>query len=239
MKTLGIDLSSQPAGTVGCLIDWSSRNAVARAPRLACTDDVLAELIEEADGVGIDAPLGWPADFVAAVGDWPHDRWTNADRDRMRFRETDRVVRDTHTIVPLSVSSDRIALPAMRAMSLLRRFGVTDRSGDGRFYEVYPAASLLAWGLDRRGYKPPENTDARRDILKALRAKLPWLEVDAGYADTADALDALIASLTARAALQGLTTPPTDKQRSLARREGWIHVTPMGVIPSCGRVKAR
>lgn len=234
MITLGIDLSSQPAGTVACLIEWRRHSAVARAPRLACTDDVLAELIEEADGVGIDAPLGWPADFVAAVSDWTLDRWTNDDRDRMRFRETDRVVRAIHKIIPLSVSSDLIALPAMRAMALLRRFGVKDRAGDGRFFEVYPAASLLSWGLSRRGYKQPENTDARRKLLNALRRKLPWLKVPVSYAHSADALDALVASLTARAAMQGLTAPPSSLQRHLARREGWIHVTPTGVLPTCG-----
>jgi hypothetical protein len=38
-------------------------------------------------------------------------------------------------------------------MSLLKKHGVTDRSGDGRFFEVYPAASLRAWAMTSRGYK--------------------------------------------------------------------------------------
>lgn len=29
--------------------------------------------------------------------------------------------------------------------------GVTDRSGDKKFYEVYPAGSLIQWGLTSKG----------------------------------------------------------------------------------------
>jgi hypothetical protein len=49
------------------------------------------------------------------------------------LRETDPDIARRTKTRPLSVASDRIALPAMRAMALLRRHGVTDRSGDGRF----------------------------------------------------------------------------------------------------------
>src|ERR1700730_1724314 len=66
---------------------------------------------------------------------------------------TDRVVHETVGRWPLSVSADRIALPAMRTFALLVRHGVTDRSDDNKFYEVYPAGSLSQWGLTSRGYK--------------------------------------------------------------------------------------
>jgi predicted nuclease with RNAse H fold len=224
MITLGIDLSSQPKNTVACLIDWSKGAAVAREPALRCTDAKLVELIHEADVVGIDAPFGWPADFVAAVAGWKHEEWTNEHRDRLRFRETDRAIKQRLGIDPLSVSTDRIALPAMRAMSLLQRFGVTDRSGDGRFFEVYPAATLVAWGLSRRGYKQTESKDARWAILKTLREKFSFLTVEESYIESSDTLDAFIASLTARAAAQGLTQVPAPEQRVLAQQEGWIHV---------------
>lgn len=136
---------------------------------------------------------------------------------------------------PLSVSSDRIALPAMRAMALLKRHGVTDRSGDGRFFEVYPAESLAMWQLTpKESYKKntPESHAARRDSLRALRRQLPWLEVPDSYADDADGLDSLIASLTARAAAQGLTQrPEAGTQADLARREGWIHLPTLFPAP--------
>lgn len=228
VKTLGIDLSSMPPGTAACQITWEKGRAVAGPATLGCDDRKLDALIKEADAIGIDAPLGWPAPFVAAVGEWTRPEWNEDIRDELSLRETDRHVRRQSGVRPLSVSSDRIALPAMRAMALLKRHGVTDRSGDGRFFEVYPAGSLAMWQLTpKESYK--KNTDesfaARGDILRALRRQLPWLEVPDSYADDADSLDSLIASLTARAAAQGLTQrPAADNQSDLARQEGWIHL---------------
>lgn len=224
MITLGIDLSSQPEKTVACALNWKRGQVVASEPMLRCNDERLAELIQEADIVGIDAPFGWPLDFVAAVTDWPHESWTKAHRDRLRFRETDRMIKQRFGIDPLSVSTDRIALPAMRAMSLLRRFGVTDRSGDGRFFEVYPAATLVSWSLSRLGYKDVEFVPARRRILRSIRRQLPWLVCSDAYQTSSDALDALLASLTARLCGEGRTTRPSRTQSARARKEGWIHV---------------
>jgi len=53
---------------------------------------------------------------------------------------------------------------------------------------------------------------------------MPWLVVSDEYAETDHALDALVASLTARAAVQGRTLRPEIGQVDLARREGWIHL---------------
>lgn len=225
MFTLGIDLSSMPTGTAACSIVWDEHRAVARPPVVHCNDDRLDALISESDAIGIDAPFGWPGDFVAAVGNWTASTWSPGERDRLQFRETDRAVRERVGRWPLSVSTDRIALPAMRAMALLRRHGVTDRSGDGRFFEVYPAASLYAWKLRCRGYKrvDAECAELRAEILRELRASLPWLEVPKHYADSSDSLDALVASLTARTAAQELTIRPAAAQVPAARTEGWIH----------------
>jgi predicted nuclease with RNAse H fold len=227
MVTLGIDLSSQPANTAASVIDWANGNAVARPPRLHCSDGDLSQLIDSADAIGIDAPFGWPMEFVAAANDWPHDTWSQEGRDRLRFRETDRFVRATQSVWPLSVSTDTIALPAMRAMSLLKKHDVTDRSGDGRFFEVYPAASLRAWTMTSRGYKEAKKAeciDARHRILASLRIAMPWLVAPDDYAEDSDSLDSLVAALTARSAAQGRTLLPNPSQKAVAKREGWIHI---------------
>jgi predicted nuclease with RNAse H fold len=235
LKTLGIDLSSQDKNTAACLIECpfdaqslaqGALRAGAVEPYEGCSDADLDELIKQADVVGIDSPFGWPAEFAETVAKWTHEKWSNELRDRMRFRETDRVVHARVGKWPLSVSTDRIALPAMRAMALLKRHGVTDRSGDGRFYEIYPAGSLIGWGLNVRGYKgsKPEAEAARKAILQELRNLMPWLDVPDTYATTDHNLDALVASLTVRAAHQGLTLKPTPDQLPAAKREGWIHI---------------
>jgi len=226
MITLGIDLSSMPKGTAACFIEWEKGRAVAQAPELGCTDEKLVALIKKANVIGIDAPFGWPEEFVAAVANWTAVAWSEDGRDHLQFRETDREVRKQIGRWPLSVSTDRIALPAMRAMALLQRHRVTDRSGDGRFFEVYPAGSLFCWELRCRGYKKidAECFGFRKEILKELRLKMPWLSVPESYVESSDALDALVASLTARAASQGLTIKAKPNQIKTARREGWIHL---------------
>lgn len=226
MITLGIDLSSSKDLTVACAIEWKKKRAIVASPALRCTDDDLDKLISKANVIGIDAPFGWPVPFVEAVSEWTETIWSPDVRKRLQFRVTDRQVQEKTGIWPLSVSTDRIALPAMRAMALLQRYKVTDRSGYCKFFEVYPAATLKTWGLDSRGYKriDEECVTLRHKILSQLRQKLPWLEVSTDYAKTSDALDALIASLTVRAAYQKLTIKPTRSQVTVARREGWIHL---------------
>ncbi len=226
MITLGIDLSSQPDDTAACMIDWhADGRAVARVALLQCDDATLDGLIREADAIGIDAPFGWPEAFVDAVCQWNATTWDDhAFQKNLRLRLTDQFVRATTRLTPLSVSTDRIALPAMRAMALLARHGVTDRSGDGRFFEVYPAGSLKQWDLDHQKYKKKENLPKRRGLLAQLRAALPRLNVGDAYADTDHAFDALIASLTTRAAATGKTLEVPADQRGVASSEGWIHL---------------
>jgi predicted nuclease with RNAse H fold len=225
--TLGIDMSSQAKGTAACVVTWEADRAVAVTPSLGCDDPMLDKMIAKSQAVGIDAPFGWPVEFAKAVGAWSFTSWTiPLLRDQLRFRVTDRRVHETVGFWPLSVSTDRIALPAMRTSALLARHGVTDRSGDKKFYEVYPAGSLSQWGLTSRGYKKngPDHKQARESILGGLRKKMPWLVVPDACAATGDGLDALIASLTARAATQGRTQRATPEQAPCARCEGWIHL---------------
>ena len=116
---------------------------------------VLAEPVAR---IGLDVPLGWPDEFVAAVAEHHEGRpFGTAGMDRLTRRETDRWVHDHPEIrqLPLSVSTDRIAYPAMRMARILGEVvgEPIDRSGAGKFVEVYPAAALRVWGLRHRGYK--------------------------------------------------------------------------------------
>ena len=231
MITVGIDLSSSREGTAASVIEWKESKVVVHVPELRCDDDQLDHLIDRADVVGIDAPFGWPKAFVEAVAGWSEISWSSENRKRLRFRATDLFVRDTLGIWPLSVSTDRIALPAMRANALLTRYRVEDRSGDAKFYEVYPAATLKSWGLPCRGYKLLDSNcrNTRLGILRELRTMLGFLEIPGEYASTSDALDALIACLTARLAFQNGTVEPQGEH---VRSEGWIHFPLNGALPT-------
>ena len=248
VRSLGIDLASQAAKTAACVITWfdpeTERVATAACPRLGLTDRDLLDLAAECDVIGIDAPFGWPDPFVAFLDPRGTDAepapvWTTDRRDALRFRATDFRVRKTLGRWPLSVSTDRIALAAMRCTGLLANLNMTDRSGDGRVYEVYPAAALHAWDLPHRGYKPREGAMLRENpplaaLLASLLKRCAWLRLDDDASDLCarndDAFDALIASLVARAAARGLTIRPSPDEMARAMREGWIAVPEAGSL---------
>lgn len=231
MRMLGIDLASQPTRTAACLLDWHDGRVVGCALERGCDDATLDALARQADAIGIDAPFGWPRPFREAVGSWKHESWDTDLRDRLRFRETDRFVQRLHPENrPLSVSTDLVSLPGMRAMAFLRRHGVTDLSGDGRYFEVYPAASLRAWSLPATGYKKardPKSTALRREIVARLTGRFGPFDPPEEILADADCLDAWIAAATACLAALGQTHPADEHARESAREEGWIHVPRM------------
>ena len=242
MLTAGIDLSSQASHTAACVIDWSGGRAAVTDLTVGVTDGTISALITEVDKVGMDVPLGWPISFARAVanhsedGSWPAD-YSHADTSMYRFRKTDLWVWKTfETSPPLSVSTDRIALPAMRAAALLSRLPERPRlDGSGVVVEVYPAATLRRWGFPWRGYKRHENSDARCELVESVWQRTSsWLTIGDAEIDRCrssdDALDALIAALAARAAAVGLVEPVPPSFHAAALREGWISVPRPGSL---------
>lgn len=254
MRTLGIDLSAQPKKTAACSMRWHGEAVEVDELAVFCDDEALLERMLAADWIGIDAPFGWPEAFVETIERW-HARgpWPEIARDELRFRETDRFVRATARL-PLSVSTDRIGICAMRCASLLteyakRRPGTQewiDRSGADRVVEVYPGAALPLWSdeaadlrLDPGGYKGTkgEQVAKRERLVETVERAAPWLSLSADQRqlclDSDDALDAVICALVARAAERGLTlAPDTDREADLAPVEGWIHLPRRGSLGS-------
>jgi predicted nuclease with RNAse H fold len=242
MITAGVDLSSQDVHTGACTVEWS--DGVARVTHLTVgvDDAAIAALVETVDKMGIDIPLGWPSAFADAVaqhsrdGSWP-PRYRHADTSAFRYRRTDLWVwKNLGTSPPLSVSSDRIALPAMRAAALLSRLSHRIAlDGSGVVVEVYPAAALRRWGLPSRQYKRKENAAFRRELVDQFRNETStWLTISDANVELCcasdDAFDALVAALTARAAAVGAVDPIPEEERTLALREGWIAVPLAGSL---------
>jgi predicted nuclease with RNAse H fold len=241
MRTLGIDLSANPAKTGACQIDWPSLD-VAFLPR-PVADEELVAAVASSDMTGIDVPLGWPDDFVHAVvahrdgKGWPSvSVEPPADRVPLRYRVTDLAVIAAGAR-PLSVSTDRIGVAAMRGARLQHLLDAArvpvDRSGvTGRIFEAYPAAALRAWGLASSQYKGKANATACASLVSELVANCGPLRASAAAALNGcddDGLDAFVCALVARAVLLGHTTRPPPEYLDVARREGWIHVPTAGV----------
>jgi len=236
--TAGVDLAAEPVSTGLAIIAWSSTGVRLTSLSVGSDDAEILASTHDADKIGLDCPLGWPDPFVAFVvahrdGQVPVPDGTPGKvwRHRLANRRTDDVVHERFGLVPLSVSADRIARPAMRAAGLLALLAAAgrpvDRSGAGVVVEAYPAASLKQWGLPYRRYKGAANRAVLDQLADSLLAAAPWLDIGAHDTlfRTADhAFDAVVAGLTARAAALGLTLAPAAADAELAQREGWIAV---------------
>jgi predicted nuclease with RNAse H fold len=233
--TVGVDLAAEPANTAVARIRWTDSSAEVQAVAVGADDPVLVEEITASDKAGIDCPLGWPRRFVEFVAQHqagafvaPAEVAGKDWRRQLALRETDLVIRSATGLIPLSVAADRIGLAAMRCAGLLARLAAgapVDRSGAGVVVEVYPAAALKQWGLTYRRYKGTANTTVRHQLVDTLTAAAPWLRLGdhAQACRRSDhALDAVIATLNARAAALRLTTTPGAEQLDAARTEGWI-----------------
>ncbi|WP_426975569.1 DUF429 domain-containing protein [Pseudarthrobacter sp. O4] len=245
MRTLGVDLAAGTKKTAVAVLDWVGGGARLVALSLDVSDADIVRRFGSCDMTGIDCPVGWPDAFLPFLaGHLSFDAHPVLDHDGIEgrrllaYRDTDRFVTRQTGLIPLSVSADRLAHPAMRCAviqaKIARDHGPQARDGSGRLAEVYPAASLKSWGLPARGYKGRGGAETERLalILDGLTAAAPWLDL-AGYDDrlagSDDMFDALIASLTARAVALGRTMRPDDGHAKAARTEGWIHLPTGGL----------
>jgi len=239
-RTLGVDLASDPKNTAVCVVRWSEQAFVEKVVK-GVTDERILALVDECDVTGIDSPFGWPTEFVAhlsshhAGGETTRASWSKDLRERLSYRRTDYLVKDVMGRWPLSVSTNQIAVPALRCSGLLRRLGVVDRSGDGRVFEVYPAVALVRWGVPQIPYKGRNMTpESMSRLREELCGRAPWLRFEGATYDqivnSDDEFDALVAALAARAASLGFSSRPSPDDRELAAREGWIAVPDEGSL---------
>lgn len=240
----GIDLATVPQRTGVAVVALERGRLVLRECRLNSRVDPDADLLRVMAGAtvtGIDCPLGWPdgfRSFLAEQADGPAGSRPPDDRRSLTYRLTD--LQSALPRRPLSVSTDRIALTAFRAVSLLHQLGqshpvgAVDRSGvAGPVAEVYPRASLAAWGW-------PADRSAALEQLSAvveLGSHRPALANEHVF-------DAAICALTALCHRVGATTGPAPGELAAARREGWIAVptaSPESALQSlaAGEVGAR
>jgi len=238
VQTLGVDLAASPAKTGVAWLEWTNGSARVSDLHVGASDSELLAAMSAATKTGIDCPLGWPREFVKFVVKHENDHvivepglaenW----RRRLSYRETDLHVKSAVPgIQGLSVSSDRIGVTTMRCAALLsglaERGKPVRRTGSGPVAEVYPAASLVRWGFSHKGYKGSKPTAhaQRNELVEHLLERAPWLDLGSHELEcrkSDDALDAVLASMTARAAAIGLTEAIPEQAREAAEVEGWI-----------------
>jgi predicted nuclease with RNAse H fold len=237
VKVVGIDLAAQPEKTgVVVLTTQDGARPLVRPWQGAATDDALIDAAVDSDVVAVDAPLGWPVEFVAAIA--AHERlepWLGkVDRTNLCFRRTDEVVRARTGRWPLSVSADKLGIVAMRCALLQEGMAVRawdgrrqPRDGSGQLIEAYPAAALKLLGLPASGYKgpKPESRELRRRILRGLAVMSDLEQVFETSVASDNHLDAVVSALVGWMAATGRTDRPVSAvDQRLALIEGWIHL---------------
>jgi hypothetical protein len=188
--------------------------------------------------LALDSPLGWPTLLGRAL--FEHNAGTpiHAEGNELFRRHTDEVVKNTLGKSPLEVGADRIARTAVVALSLLEDLGNLigkkialawePLPDEGiRAIEVYPAGTLRAY--QRAGVvSGSESSDQAKQSLIAKMKKSGRVRFERGSAKSTDnehVLDAVLCALAATDFVENrVIFPATDKERNLARKEGWIWV---------------
>ena len=196
MLTAGVDLAADPKRSALVEVEWLDGRG--RVVNVACPldDEEILEAAQRADFMGIDCPFGWPMAFVDFVSQ--HARrelkpsgTSNAFwRRQFRYRRTDEFTADRMGKLPLSGSTDKLGVVALRMAELEARMLAAqisvERDGSGSVCEVYPGSVKNFWF---QLPKPPAST---------VINQLEWLTIDVGrklLESNADVFDAFICAL--------------------------------------------
>jgi len=197
----------------------------------------IADLVSEAEQrygnvlLALDAPLGWPSALGESLAKHSAGQAINHPANALFRRETDFFIKKNFGKQPLDVGADRIARTALSALILVseisKRLGrdvplawQRDFSGVSAI-EVYPAATLVAYGMPSGGYKKSAERPERQIIIDRLKGSLTISNAEP-LLQSADALDAALCVLSGKDFLEGNSYQP-ENQKS-AQKEGWIWV---------------
>lgn len=236
---VGVDCATQTK-RVGLALARHSTSGCRVVEAKVCRDvttpaEVIAEWIGDSAGVllALDAPLGWPAPLGDALSKHAAGLQITEPANILFRRNTDRFVKRLTGKTPLDVGADRIARTAHSALFLLaelrRRLGepiplvwATPLKERVAAIEVYPAATLLAYGAILKGYKADARLAERQSIFRILEKRVDCSTLAAQVCASADTFDAVVCVLAAVDFLEGWAIPPDQPQ--LALKEGWIWV---------------
>ncbi len=240
-RIVGIDVSTEPkkrfialAKVSGdtCLLDWIANGTDVNQEILV---DKLADAIEKGEKIllAMDAPLGWPVALGNALSNHRAGGVLKTIPHKLFRRETDDEIYRRLGKRPLDVGADRIARTADAALSLIEGFSCRLKKTITLAWspniesisaiEVYPAATLKAYGITNAGYKGKEYRQVRQTMLSQLEKHITIPEsLRSIIIENDDALDSAVCVLAGQDFILGRCYPPVDYK--LAKREGWIWV---------------
>ncbi|MDQ3332081.1 MAG: DUF429 domain-containing protein [Planctomycetota bacterium] len=185
MFIIGVDCATKDAKIGVALASFKDGKVLLEDVKL-CTKEVTAAATiaewsrrQEPVLLALDAPLGWPATLAKVLSRHRAGDPLHAVANNMFRRETDCHIKRTVGKMPLDVGADRIARTAHAALHLLEDVGTRLHRrislawcplaiGQIAAIEVYPAATLTAYGFRSQGYKKARQREERRELIEAV-----------------------------------------------------------------------
>ena len=201
------------------------------------TAELIANEASSPTLIALDAPLGWPGALAEVLPAHLAGRAPRFTANEMFRRRTDDVVKEKLNKQPLDVGADKIARATHAALWFLGSLRETTRlamplawspghATGVSVIEVYPAATLIAYGLlPSLSYKKStkESKYERRKLVDGL-ADIVELGEAARDEMVAchDLLDAAVCVIAGVDFAEGSVVEPTNGDLEKAKREGWI-----------------
>ena len=192
MLALGIDLAAQPSNTGAVFLESAGEPWRAFELEEVPTNDALIGAARRADVLGVDAPFGWPIDFVEAVSaHGAFEGWPGGEnRERLTHRETDRAVQERSSLHPLSC-------PPTSSGPLPCAARFCSAGGPTRYGVVVALNATDPTGWSKPTPPPRFGSGAcRARATRTVKATRRWSD---------DVLDALVCALIAIACKAGAT----------------------------------
>ena len=244
MTIVGIDCATLASKTGLAFAEYVNGRLEVRECLIADTKTPVAHQVARrlkpttAALLALDSPLGWPARLGATLADHKAGFPIHAESNELFRRQTDRVVREALGKSPLEVGADRIARTAVAALSLLADLGVLIGKNialaweawpeEGiRAIEVYPAGTLRAYQLVGVVSSSMSSDQAKQGLVAKLKKKgrIRFDRKSTKAIDNEHVLDSVLCALAAMDFVEKrVIFPATDRERDLARKEGWIWV---------------
>jgi len=182
--------------------------------------------------LALDAPLGWPKSLAEELSEHIAGRKFKSSANDLFRRTTDIFIKRKIGKQSLDVGADRIARTAHSALQLLDNLRKALRQDielawEPTIYgisaiEVYPAATLIAHGIDTQGYKSKDGLTERRRVINALKDLVEVSGDIPNIERRSDCVDAIACVLAGHDFLSGHALPPSVNMPVL--KEGWIWV---------------
>jgi predicted nuclease with RNAse H fold len=233
MRLVGIDLATTPRSTGVYVLEDHAILHVGIGAGTARHPSWLVDRCAGANVVAIDVPFGWPKPFTEALAGYRVGDRLSLERNQYRLRKTDFWLKEKFPpLNPIAVATDKLGSTAIVGANLVhalreRGFYLAPASVmTPAAVEVYPAASLRAWGLPHKNLDVPGVLDR---ICEAFDLSIGDQELRR-VVGCRHCFDALLSSLTAREYADGLTfDPPEELSDDVLNIEGWIRVPSRGL----------